>query len=388
MQNFAFCTPTQVYFGKDEIKQLPQALKTLGQRILLVYGGGSIKKLGLYDVIKNLTKDFTVFELSGVEPNPKISSVRAGVKICKEEKIDAILAVGGGSVIDCCKNIACGAFYDGDPWDLVLDNSKVTDALPICSVLTLAATGSEFDHGCVISNAETDEKLFITNNALFPKISILDPTYTFSVSAYQTAAGSVDMISHICEQYFVRERSVLTEGICESVIRTVMHNAPIAIKEPQNYKARSELMWASSLACNGICSLGNSPSMWTCHAIEHEISAYTDITHGVGLAIITPHWMEYCLNKDETTAPYFAKFGYRLFDIAKTDNVKKDAQAAIDAFKAFLNSLPIPHTLTEAGVPDTHFKEMGEHACKYWDLGAAFVPVSADDVVTILKASL
>ncbi len=286
--DFDFCTPTRVLFGKDKINELPKVLGAFGKKVLLVYGGGSIKKNGIYTKIQELLKDFDLFELSGVEPNPRVSSVRAGAKICKEQNIDVVLAVGGGSVLDCSKIICDAAFYDGDAWDLVIDGSKITKALPLVSILTLAATGSEFDCAAVISNPDTNEKIGILNPLNFPKVSILDPTYTLTVNKKHTAAGCADIMSHIFEQYMVDGTNMVSESLCEGILRTVVKFGKIAYDNGDNYTARANLMWASSLACNGICALGSDMAAWVCHAIEHELSAFYDITHGEGLAILNP----------------------------------------------------------------------------------------------------
>ena len=279
MENFVYNTPTKLYFGKDAVKNLPQILAPLGKRVLLTYGGGSIKKIGLYDEVKSLLAGFEIYELSGIEPNPKYStSVLSGVKLCKEHNVDVVLAVGGGSVLDCSKAIAAGALYDGEPWDLITYKVKAKAALPIVDVLTLAATGSEYDSGCVISRTETNDKVGYLDEHLFPTASILDPRYTFSVSKKQTAAGAADAINHIIEQYFCGAHSDLADGMCESAIKSLIKNAKIALEEPDNYEARGEFMVDCSLACNGILSIGNGYSGWPCHGIEHALSAYYDIT--------------------------------------------------------------------------------------------------------------
>ena len=213
MQNFDYHTPTRLIFGKDVIKELPEVMNQFGKKILLTYGGGSIKKIGLYDKVKELLKDFDIYELSGIQPNPKYDpSVLDGVKMCKENDVDVILAVGGGSVLDCSKAIAAGAKYDGDPWDLISYQVKAKDALPIVDIITLAATGSEYDAGGVISRTETNDKIGYVDSLLFPAVSFLDPTYTFTVSKKQTAAGCADAMNHIMEQYFCEDSTLLNDG--------------------------------------------------------------------------------------------------------------------------------------------------------------------------------
>ena len=386
MQAYNFCTPTAVYFGKGKINVLPEVIKKHGTRVLLVYGGGSIKKQGIYQKIHELLADCQIYELQGVEPNPRITSVRDGAQMCKDHNIEVILAAGGGSVLDCAKAIAAGAKYDGDPWDLVLDNSLVKDALPLCTILTLSATGSEFDWGAVISNLETNEKLALISDHLFPAASILDPSYTYSVSAYQTAAGGCDIMSHIFEQYFVLGSSIVNDGLCESIVRSVMINTKKALEKPDDEQARSELMWASSLACNGICSLGNTPSPWVCHAIEHELSGYYDITHGIGLAILTPRFMRYSLN--DSTVKRFANFAVRVMDVTPNDDLYSVANEGIDRLFAFYEEIGVPMHLKDVGIDDKHFEAMAEHAIKFAPLNMAIRPLDKDDVVAILKDCL
>ena len=386
MQAYNFCTPTAVYFGKGKINVLPEVIKKHGTRVLLVYGGGSIKKQGIYQKIHELLADCQIYELQGVEPNPRITSVRDGAQMCKDHNIEVILAAGGGSVLDCAKAIAAGAKYDGDPWDLILDNSLVKDALPLCTILTLSATGSEFDWGAVISNLETNEKLALISDHLFPAASILDPSYTYSVSAYQTAAGGCDIMSHIFEQYFVLGSSIVNDGLCESIVRSVMINTKKALEKPDDEQARSELMWASSLACNGICSLGNTPSPWVCHAIEHELSGYYDITHGIGLAILTPRFMRYSLN--DSTVKRFANFAVRVMDVTPNDDLYSVANEGIDRLFAFYEEIGVPMHLKDVGIDDKHFEAMAEHAIKFAPLDMAIRPLDKDDVVAILKDCL
>ncbi|MDR2661229.1 MAG: iron-containing alcohol dehydrogenase, partial [Lactobacillaceae bacterium] len=349
MENFRYYVPTDIRFGKNRLNELPEALKQFGQKILFVYGGGSIKTNGLYDEVLKQLIDFEVSELSGIEPNPKIESVRKGIQIAKENNVKVILAVGGGSVIDAAKIIAAGYYYDGDAWDLVLDSSKINLALPIVDVLTIAATGTEMNRNAVISNSETKEKLGAHGLNLIPKISFLDPTNTFSVSKYQTAAGSIDIMSHIFEQYFNSTLATdLQDAISEGILKTVIKNTPIALKEPINYDARANLLWASSIALNGLESTGKIGG-WTVHPIEHELSAYYDITHGVGLGIITPRWLQYILNSRLDVTKKIAQYGKNVWGIVGEDDLKI-AQKAIDETYSFFKSLEIPMSLSELNI--------------------------------------
>ena len=387
MQNFDYMTPTRLIFGEGAVKNLPAVMAPLGKKILLTYGGGSIKKIGLYDKVKELLKDFEIYELSGIQPNPKYDpSVLDGVKICKEQNIDVILAVGGGSVLDCSKAIAAGACYDGDPWDLISYKVKAKAALPIVDILTLSATGSEYDCGGVISRTETNDKIGYMDPLLYPVCSILDPTYTFSVSKKQTAAGCADAMNHIIEQYFVEDSTLLNDGFMEAALKSLMENTRVALQNPNDYRARAELMLACSYGCNGIYSLGNSPSGWPCHGIEHALSAYYDITHGEGLAIITPRWMKFILS--EKTAGRFVKYGVNVFGIDPSLDKFEIANKAIEATYQFFQSIGIPMHLKEVGIDESRIKEMAHHIAVNEGLENAWAPLTESDLVTILTDSL
>lgn len=389
MLNFKHDIPTRLYFGKGQIKKLAESLKPFGENVLLVYGGGSIKKMGLYDEVIRILKEnnFNITECGGVEPNPRITSVKRGVDLCKEHDINVILAVGGGSTIDCAKAIAVGHYYEGDDlWEMVKTSSHIAKALPLVDILTLSATGSEFDGGGVITNMDTNEKL----GALYtyPAVSICDPTYTFSVSAYQTAAGSADIMSHIFEGYFSRTMdSDLSDGIAETILKSVMKNCNIALKEPDNYAARANLMADSSVACSGIPEYGKQSTGWPCHAMEHELSAYYDITHGVGLAILTIRWMRHILNKDASATERFVKFAKNVMGLSGDDE-RTLAFAGIDALEKYFKETGIPMTLGELGIDEKHFKEMASHANAGGYLKDAFVALTNEDIVEIYKACL
>ena len=380
-------TPTRLVFGKEAIVKLPEVMRPLGKRVLLTYGGGSIKKLGLYDRVKELLKDFDIFELAGIQPNPKYDpSVLEGVRICKEKQVDVILAVGGGSVLDCSKAIAAGAKYDGDVWDLITYQAKAQAALPIVDVLTLAATGSEYDCGGVISRTETNDKIGYMDPLLFPVCSILDPVYTFTVSKKQTAAGCADAMNHTIEQYFAADTTLLNDGFCESMLKSLMVNTRKCLDNPEDYTARAEMMLCCTYGCNGILSLGNSPSGWPCHGIEHALSAYYDITHGEGLAIITPRWMRHILN--EKTLDRFVKYGINVFGIDATLPKQEIAEKAIEETYRFFESINIPMHLREVGIDDSRIDEMAHHIAVNEGLENAYAPLSEQDIKEILLASL
>ncbi len=387
MQNFDYMTPTRLIFGKESIVKLPEVMRPLGKRVLLTYGGGSIKRLGLYDRVKELMQGFEIFELSGIQPNPKYDpSVLEGVRICKEHNIDVILAVGGGSVLDCSKAIAAGAKYDGDPWDLISYKVKAQAALPIVDIITLAATGSEYDCGGVISRTETNDKIGYMDPLLFPVCSILDPVYTFSVSKKQTAAGCADAMNHTIEQYFAADTTLLNDGFCESMLKSLMVNGRKCLENPEDYTARAEMMLCCTYGCNGILSLGNSPSGWPCHGIEHALSAYYDITHGEGLAIITPRWMKHILN--EKTLDRFVKYGINVFGIDATLPKQEIAEKAIDETYKFFESINIPMHLREVGIDDSRIDEMAHHIAVNEGLENAYAPLTEQDIKEILVASL
>ena len=387
MQNFDYMTPTRLIFGKESIVKLPEVMLPLGKRVLLTYGGGSVKKLGLYDRVKELLKDFEIFELSGIQPNPKYDpSVLEGVRICKEHNIDVILAVGGGSVLDCSKAISTGACYDGDPWDLITYKVKAQKALPIVDILTLAATGSEYDCGGVISRTETNDKIDYMDPLLFPVCSILDPVYTFSVSKKQTAAGCADAMNHTIEQYFVADSTLLNDGFCESMLKSLMVNARKCLDNPEDYTARAEFMLCCTYGCNGILSLGSSYSGWPCHGIEHALSAYYDITHGEGLAIITPRWMKHILS--DKTIDRFVKYGINVFGIDASLPKQEIAEKAIDATYKFFESINIPMHLREVGIDDSRIDEMAHHIAVNEGLENAYAPLTEQDIKEILVASL
>lgn len=308
--------------------------------------------------------------------------MRDGVKICKDNNIDIILAVGAGSVLDCSKVIAAGYYYEGDSWDLVIRKAKVTNALPLGTILTLAATGSEVDAGAVISNPDTNDKLAVFHPTMMPKFSILDPTYTFTVPKSQTAAGTADIMSHVMETYFSKPREATVQNrISEALMKTCIKYAPIALEEPENYEARANLMWASSNAMNGNIGSGKD-RRWVVHPIEHELSAYYDITHGVGLAILTPYWMEYSLNDE--TIDYFAEYGINVWSLEPSKDKYEVAKKSIELTKEFFVSMGIPTKLSEIGIEKEKFEAMAEGAVRYGKIGS-IKPLDKQDVLNILN---
>ena len=385
MQNFIYDIPTKIYFGEGQIKELGNILKNNGKSVLLVYGGGSIKKNGIYDKVQNILREhnITCQELSGVEPNPRIDTVRKGISICREHNLEIVLAIGGGSTIDCGKVIAAGVHYDGDAWDIVKNGRLSTDTLPIIAVPTLAATGSEMDTFAVISNPETKDKIGTGHPSMRPVAAILDPTYTYTVNAYHTAAGTADIMSHIMECYFSNAQGYMQDRIAEALLKTCIQYGTEAIAHPDNYEARANLQWASCWAINNLLQLGKGVA-WSVHPMEHELSAYYDITHGVGLAILTPHWMKYVCTDEHVEK--FKEFGINVWGIDASLPAREIADKAIEATSDYFKSLGIPMHLKDVGIDETHFSIMAEKASV--SMQYAFYHLTPEDIVQIYKNSL
>ena len=388
MKDFIYNIPTRVYFGKDQLGHLGSELAVYGTRVLVTYGGGSIKKIGLYDAVMEEIKKagLEVFELDGIEPNPRIESVRKGAQMCKEHDIDVVLAIGGGSTIDASKFIAAGACVEHDPWDFFVNGAVIKEALPLVTILTLAATGSEMNAGGVISNPETQDKLAAASPFLFPMASFLNPEVTYTVNAYQTACGSADILSHIFEIYFNPSGSMfMLDSLMEGLMKTVIKYAPIALAEPDNYEARANLMWASSWGISGLIRSAQTCA-WSCHPMEHELSAVYDITHGLGLAILTPRWMQYCL--DESTVDRYVKLGVNVFGIDASLAPMEIAKKAIDMTADFLfNKLHLDDTFTKVGIKEEDFDIMAQKACRKGSI-PGFKTLYAEDVKKIYEMCL
>lgn len=380
IRNFTYQNPTKLIFGKGQIKHLAKEIAKYGKKVLIVYGGGSIKRNGIYDEILNSLKDFELYELGGVEPNPRVSTARKAISIIRENNIDFILAVGGGSTIDCTKLISAGAFYEGDAWDIVIEKYVPTKALPYGTILTIAATGSEMNSGSVITNLDTGEKLSWGSNLVYPKFSILDPTYTFTVPKNQTINGIVDTMSHLLEQYFNKQYNPLMDSFIEGAMKTVMKYAPIAIENPEDYEARSVLMMSATVALNHSLSWGVIGD-WGTHIIEHAVSAIYDVAHGEGLAIIMPNWIEYIIEKDLNRVKDFA---INIMNVEASE--KSDEEIARDGIKQlrkFWSNLGAPSKLREVGVEENKLLEIAELAIKE-TVGYAH-NLDKDDVYNILK---
>lgn len=384
MRDFTYLIPTKILFGKNQVQNLGGELPVLGKKILLVYGTGSIKKTGIYDTVVSLLQreSISFYELSAVQPNPRISSVREGISLCRTHQIDGILAVGGGSVIDCAKTIAAGFYYEGDPWELFLrGDSSIQKALPLGTVLTVAGTGSEMNGNAVVSNEDTKQKLAIHHDVLRPRFSILDPTLTFTVSREQTAAGVVDIFSHVLEQYFSPTRDAFVQSrLAEGLLLTCRKYGHIVVEEPTNYDARAQVMWTSSLALNGLLSYGRVTD-WATHGIEHAVSAVYDVTHGVGLAVLTPFWMDYVL--DTETVGTFVDYAQNVWQVPGGDEFSV-AKQGIEKTREFFTSLGMPRTLQEVGVQQEKLKELAEKTVSSHTIGR-FKKLDKNDVLRILQ---
>ena len=381
MNDFIFYNPVKVYFGKNHVREsLADTVKQYGHRVLLVYGGNSIKRIGLYDTITDLLSRFELYELNGIESNPDVESVRKGQKICSEHDIDVILAIGGGSVIDAAKWISASACVDFDPWDFFSRKTTIDNALPIITILTIAATGSEMNCGGVISNRELCKKIGRSSPNIYPKVSFLNPEYTFSVNKYQTACGIVDILSHIMEVYFNRQESLqMLNGIMESMMKTTIKYGVIAFDYPDNYEARANMMWTASWAINGFIN-GPVRQAWNCHTIEHELSARYGMKHGHGLAILLPRWIQYCY--DDGTKEVYKRFADEVLDINYSDDVAREISDYLSGL--FYNKLGLKSGLKDMGIPYDDLKDIASSLCSSGPV-TGFADLEEKDVFEILS---
>jgi len=364
MENFDFCSPTYFAFGEGKENECGTYIKQFGgTNVLIHFGGNSAIRSGLIDRVKDsLNKSNIPFEvLGGVKPNPRSDLVYEGIQLCREKKIDFIFAVGGGSVIDSAKAIALGTLYDGDFWDFYAGKAKPEKALPVGTVLTIAAAGSEGSGSSVITKVEGMIKRGTTTNLIRPQFSILNPALTTTLPLYQTACGATDIMAHVFERYFTNTKDVdVTDRLCESILMTMVTQMPKVMLDPTDYQARANIMWAGTVAHNDLLGVGRSQD-WNSHAIEHELSGLYDCAHGAGLAVIMPAWMQYVMHHDVLR---FAQVAVRVWG-CKMDkmNPEKTALEGILAFKKFLTSIGMPVTLKELGVKEedipTLVKNMG-----------------------------
>jgi alcohol dehydrogenase YqhD (iron-dependent ADH family) len=386
MENFEFLSPTRIIFGRATQSRVGDECKRYSNKILLHYGGGSIKQSGLYDQVAQAlhAAGMEFWELGGVQPNPRLSLVRQGIAICRQHEIGLILAVGGGSVIDSAKAIALGVPYAGDVWDFYANQAIPERNLPVGVVLTIAAAGSEASKSSVITNEAGWLKWGLNTELNRPRFAILNPELTYTVSAYQTACGAVDIMAHIMERYFTDVGQVdLTDRLCEGALKTVIKNVPIALAEPDNYDARAELMWAGALAHNDLLGTGRVGD-WAAHQIEQELSAIYDVAHGAGLAVVFPAWMKYTLRRNLAK---FMQFAVRVWDVEYDfQNPEQTAVEGIRRLEDFYRRIGMPLTLHELQVPDDRLEEMAAKAIKPWTSSVGAVSrFSKDDVLAVLK---
>ena len=387
MKDFNYCAPTRVIFGKNTELEVGKALKNAGAtRVLMQYGGGSIKKSGLYDRVVKAIRDegIELFELGGVQPNPHLSLVRKAIEIVREQKIDYLLAVGGGSAIDSTKATAVGAVYDGDVWDFYCGKAVPKKAMPVGVVLTIPAAGSEGSNSSVITNEDGWIKRGLGCDLTRPAFAIYNPELTYSLPAYQTAAGATDIMAHIMERYFTNEPDVdMTDRLCESVLKTIIRQAPVAVKEPDNYVARAEMMWASTVAHNDFLSCFRVGD-WSSHQLSHELSGMYDATHGAALAVAFPAWMTYVYKHD---VQRFCRFAVEVMGVEMDFfHPEETALKGIAALRAFFKSIGMPTTLSELGVPEDKLDVLADKVRRGADgTTGQFVKLTRDDCLKIYQ---
>ncbi len=385
MENFVFQNPTKILFGDGMLERLPEEVEPFGPKVLLVYGTGSIRRSGLYDRVTGLLEGAgkQVFDLAGVMPNPRKEKVYEGIEICRRESIDLILAVGGGSVLDCSKAIAAGTFCQGDFWDdLYLESQCLDRAVPLGAILTMPATGSEMNSGTVISDWENNIKCAFRDDLLFPQFSILEPRLTMTMPREQVIYGAVDMMSHIFEQYFSPpDDDNLSDELAEALMRNIRTNLDRSLADLHDYQARSNLMWDATMALNGLLRLGKEQD-WQAHQIEHALSAWYDIPHGAGLAIVHPKLLHYIRKEAQHK---LARYAIRVWDVDPAGRSEEElALAGLKAMRSYFNEIGAPANLADVGIPADAIEDMAATA----NLDpAGYRSLDRDDVREILKSS-
>ena len=384
MENFIFKNETKIIFGKGTENDAGKEVLKYGGKVLFHYGGGSIKKSGLYEKIMKSLKEsgLTVFELGGVKPNPVVSLIREGIKICRENDIDFILAAGGGSVIDSAKAISMGVNYKGDIWDFFEGKAKLESTVPIGVIVTIPAAGSESSVVTVITNEDGLIKRGFHSSMLLPKFAILNPELTFTLPVFQIACGAADILAHTFERYFTQSKNVdLTDRLCEGLMKSVIKNSKIAISDLGNYDAMAELMWAGTIAHNGILGTGRIED-WASHKFGHELSALYGITHGASLAVMFPAWMKYVYKYN---IERFAQFAARVFNIDTDFNDEERlALKGIKEIENYFKEIGLPTTLKELNVSSENFELMAQKAVAKGPIGN-FVKISKEDAVKIYE---
>ena len=387
MRDFEFLSPTKIIFGRNSEAKVGREVKNYSRKILLHYGKGSIIRTGLYDrVVKSLKEEGIDFiELGGVQPNPRVSLVREGIEICRKNGINFILAIGGGSVIDSSKAIAVGVPYSGDVWDFYAGKMEPKTALPVGVVLTIPAAGSEASKSSVITNEDGWYKRSINTEIIRPRFAIMNPEVTFTLPPYQTACGAADIMAHVMERYFTNDKGVnFTDRLCEATLKTVIYNVPIVLKKPDDYDARAQIMWASTIAHNDLLSTGRTGD-WASHGIEHELSGIYDIAHGAGLAIVFPAWMRYVYKHN---IERFIQFAVNVWNVEPNfESPERIALEGVERLKRFFKDIGLPTSLSEANIGEDRLEEMATKATERGELGE-FVKLKKEDVLNILRSAL
>lgn len=389
MLNFEFYNPARIVFGRGAEEKTGELAKRLGTKALLHYGGGSVKATGVYDkVVRSLEKAGVPYvELSGVKPNPRLSLVHQGIKLCRDEGVDFVLAVGGGSVIDSAKAIAAGVPYDGDVWDFYLDEEKGPfTALPIGVVLTIPAAGSESSTGSVITNETGWLKRAMNKEVLIPKFAVMNPEFTFTLPPYQTACGASDILAHMFERYFTQvEHTDLTDRLLEAAMKTLLIYAPIVMENPTDYDARAEVMWTGTIAHNNLLNTGRIGD-WASHNLEHELSGIYDIAHGAGLSIVFPAWMRHC---HKAKPARFVQLAMRVFDVdLAMEDDEKIIEEMIRRLETWYKRLGLPVRMSDAGIAGDRIGEMAKKLFIGQPEQGNFMRLTEEDALQIYKLAL
>ena len=385
MQNFEYHNPARIIIGKGRENDVGGFVKEYGTKALICYGGDYLKKNGLLDRIENsLTESGISFlEFDGVVPNPRLSGVQTCIDLCRKNDVDFVLAVGGGSAIDTAKAVAAGVLYEGDLWETFLGHDTVKAALPVGVVLTLPASGSESSKACVVTKDEGHQKRMISSPLILPKFAILNPETTYTLPAYQTAAGCTDIMSHVMERYFTQTENVdFTDRLLEAALRTMLNVTPRVLRDPTNYNYRAEIMFVGNVAHNDLLGMGRQED-WACHNIEHELSALYDVTHGAGLAVVTPAWMKHVYKQN---LQRFVQFAVRVMDVdIAFEHQEEIALEGIRRLENFFKSIGMPTTLHDVGITDDRYEEMALRALDGGATTGFFAKLDKEDIIAIFE---